>query len=75
MLTAGQVWLEIATLESVGGVGKLIEQTAAERVLFGSHFPLFYFESALFKMRESALAQGQRDLIFRLNAQKLLGQK
>lgn len=75
LLAAGKVWFEIATLEGVGGVGRLIEKTAAERVLFGSHFPLFYFESALFKMRESDLAQGQRDLVFRLNAQGLLGAK
>lgn len=75
LLTARQVWVEIATLESVGGVEKLTEKVPAERILFGSHFPLFYFESALFKMRESELAQGQRDLIFRLNAQKLLGKK
>ncbi len=72
LMAVGQVSFEIATLEGVGGVGRLIEKTAAERVLFGSHFPLFYFESALFKLRESNLAQGQRDLVLRLNAQKLL---
>lgn len=73
LMTTGLVWFDVAMLEGVGGVGRLIEKTAAERVLFGSHFPLFYFESALFKLRESDLAQGQRDLVFRLNAQKLLG--
>lgn len=72
LMTAGQVWAEIATLEGVGGVGRLVEKVPSERILFGSHFPLFYFESALFKMRESELAQAQRDSVFRNNARSLL---
>lgn len=72
LMAAGKVWFDIAMLEGAGGVERLLQKTAAERIVFGSHFPLFYFESALFKLKESALAQGQRDLICRLNAEKLL---
>lgn len=68
----GKVWFDIAMLESVGGVGRLLEKAPVERILFGSHFPLFYFESALLKMRESDLAQGQRDLILSANAQRCI---
>jgi len=74
LMSLGNVWVDIAMLEGAGGVGRLISKGPVERVLFGSHFPLFYFESALFKMRESALAQGQRDLILLGNARGLVPQ-
>ena len=41
LIAAGQVDSDIAMLEGVGGVSRLIEQTASERILFGSHFPFF----------------------------------
>lgn len=72
LMSLGQVWFDIAMLEGVGGVSRLVEKVSAERVVFGSHFPLFYFESAKFKMKESALAQIQRDLIQQQNARQLL---
>jgi predicted TIM-barrel fold metal-dependent hydrolase len=52
---AGQVYVEIATLERAGGVGRLLDVIAPERVLFGSGFPYYYFESALLKLQESEL--------------------
>ena len=72
LLAAGQAYVEIATLEGVGGVGRLAETAPLERILFGSHFPLFYFESALLKLRESPLAGLQRQAIEAGNANKLL---
>jgi uncharacterized protein len=57
----GQVYFDIATVEGVGGVGNLLKQVPAERVVFGSYAPFFYFESALLKLKESALSG--RDLI------------
>lgn len=70
---AGQVYFDIAALESVGGVQKLIEQVTLDRIVFGSYFPYFYFESALLKLRESPLAGFQIKAIEEQNAQRLLG--
>ena len=72
LIAVGQVYTDIAMLEGVGGVGRLIEQTAAERVLFGSHFPFFYHESATLKLRESSLAQPQLKAVTAENAMRLL---
>ena len=71
LATAGQVYFEIATLEGIGGVGKLIERVTLERVLFGSASPLFYFESARLKLQESELAGEQLNRICHANAQRL----
>ncbi len=72
LIAAGQVFTDIAMLEGVGGVSRLIEQTASERVLFGSHFPFFYHESATLKLRESPLAQPQLKAVTTENAKRLL---
>jgi predicted TIM-barrel fold metal-dependent hydrolase len=69
---AGEVYFEISMLEGLGALARLIQQVSAERVLFGSNFPLFYFESALFKVREAGLTQLQQNAIFEGNAQRLL---
>lgn len=69
---AGQVWFDIAMLESVAGVAKLIEQVSPERVLFGSHSPLFYFESSELKLVESGLPESVLQQIRLENAGRLL---
>lgn len=69
---AGQVWFDIAMLESVAGVAKLIEQVSSQRVLFGSHSPLFYFESAELKLVESGLPESVLQQIRCENADRLL---
>ena len=42
-----------------------------DRIVFGSHAPLFYFDSSLLKMRESELAGFQIRAISAANAQGL----
>jgi predicted TIM-barrel fold metal-dependent hydrolase len=69
---AGQVWFDIAMLESVAGVAKLVEQIGPQRILFGSHAPLFYFESAELKLIESGLPEPVLQQIRSTNAQRLL---
>ncbi len=72
LVRAGNICVEISMLEGVGGVGELIEQVPAERVLFGSHAPLFYFEAAALKLKESLLTPEQRRAICQDNARRLL---
>ncbi|MBI3462427.1 MAG: amidohydrolase family protein [Planctomycetes bacterium] len=72
LAAAGQVYFDIAMLEGVGGVGRLIEHVPLERVLFGSHHPFFYFESALLKLRASPLTEGQSGAVREINASRLL---
>src|SRR5262249_52024625 len=55
LVRAGEVYVEIAMFDGLGGVGNLLGQVSHERVLFGSYAPLFYFESALLKLQESPL--------------------
>ena len=69
---AGQVWFDIAMLESVAGVAKLVEQVSHQRILFGSHSPLFYFESAELKLTESGLPESVLQQIRSTKAQRLL---
>ena len=71
----GRVWFEIAMQEGVGGIGNLLELVPLERILFGSHFPLFYLESALLKLQESELGEFQKRAIRSESARKLLSRQ
>jgi hypothetical protein len=75
LLQAGEVCAEISMLEGVGGVAGLLEKAPLDRVLFGSHAPLFYFESALLKLKESPLTEEQLRAIRCDNARRLLAKK
>jgi predicted TIM-barrel fold metal-dependent hydrolase len=69
---AGQVYVDIAMLEGVGGVAAAARTLPAERVLFGSHYPLFYHEAAQLKLREAALPADQERALRSGNARRLL---
>jgi predicted TIM-barrel fold metal-dependent hydrolase len=68
----GKVYFDFANVESVGGLAKMLLRVGPERVVFGTHFPLFYPESALFKIRESALTDEEVRAVQHANARALL---
>ncbi len=72
LASAGNVHFEISMVEGVGGVARLIESVSGKRVLFGSHYPLFYFESALLKVQEAGLSEPHIKAVFAENARRLL---
>jgi predicted TIM-barrel fold metal-dependent hydrolase len=72
LVAAGNVSFDIAMLEGVGGVTRLIDQIGLKRVVFGSYAPFFYFESSALKLRESPLAGLQLEAVRHGNAQALL---
>lgn len=77
--TAGELFgtskllVDIATLEGVDGVDRLIGSLGADRIVFGTHAPLFIPESAVLKLRESSPSPDALDAITRSNALGLLG--
>lgn len=67
-----RVWVEIAMKEGVGGVGDLARAVGVERVLFGSHVPLFSIDSAVLKIREAELTADEKQAIQSGNAARVL---
>tara|TARA_R110002095_G_scaffold116863_1_gene101928 strand:- start:1364 stop:2143 length:780 start_codon:yes stop_codon:yes gene_type:complete len=62
--------IEIAMLEGVGGIEKLMKQVPYQQILFGSYFPFFYLESSLNKLKESDLGIEIESQITGENAQR-----
>ena len=69
---AGQVYFDIATLEGIGGISRLMKAVPTDRILFGSHAPFFLWESADLKLKESALPEPMIHQICQTNANRLL---
>ena len=69
---AGNVYFDIAMDEGVGGLARLIAHASPARVLFGSHYPFFYFESAWLKVRSAGLPPDQELAVYEGNARTLL---
>jgi uncharacterized protein len=66
-------WFDFAMVEGVGGVAKVAAEITPTRLLFGSHFPFFYFESAMLKVKEAGFKESDARAITEGNARILLG--
>jgi predicted TIM-barrel fold metal-dependent hydrolase len=73
LVRAGAVHFDIAMQEGVGAVGRLVERVGADRVLFGTHFPLFHAESSQLKLKESGLPPEAEQAVRAGNAKALIG--
>lgn len=69
---SGGAWFDFCMVEGVGGVARLVRELSADRVLFSSNYPLYYFESAMLKVREAGFTDAERSAILEGNARKLL---
>ena len=72
LTSAGDVYIEIAMLETLAALETLVKDIPAERILFGSHAPSFYVESAALKLQESSLPAAHHRAITHDNARRLL---
>ncbi len=72
LLAAGDVGVDIATLEGAGGIERLIPVAGLDRIVFGSHAPFFSPEAAHAKLVESALGPEQIQAIGRSNPRRFL---
>ena len=64
--------VDFAMVERVGALARLADLVSFPRVLFGSNYPLYYFESALLKLQESGLTEAQSRAVCEGNARHLL---
>lgn len=72
LVNSGNVSFDIAMLESVAGVERFAQQVPMDRILFGSHAPLFIWQSARLKLDESELPIPRLTAIASDNARRLL---
>jgi uncharacterized protein len=72
LINAGDVYVEIATLETLAALETLVKDIPVERILFGSHAPSFYFEAAALKLQESSLPAAHLRAITHETARRLL---
>lgn len=73
LAAAGNVHFDVTMHEGIGAIGKLLKIVPTQRLLFGSHLPLFNLESSVLKLRESPLTSAQVEAISHQNARRLLG--
>jgi uncharacterized protein len=69
---AGEVYFDIAMIEGTGCAGELLTAVSEKRLVFGSHAPFQYFESAMLKLKESGITDNQLTSIMSENARGLL---
>jgi predicted TIM-barrel fold metal-dependent hydrolase len=58
-------------LEGAAALEHIVPSVSPDKILFGSHCPMLYFESALLKLQESAMPVPHVRAITHENARKL----
>ncbi len=66
------LYFEVSHVEGVNGLASVMAITGPQRLLFGTHMPLFYPDSSLLKLQESDLSPDQLTAIKTHNATRIL---
>ena len=73
-LKAGNLWVELSSVESGDALGNALKHIAADRIVFGSHSPFYYFEAEAAKLNVgNDIPAGTLEKIAEKNAVALLG--
>jgi len=75
MRRRSNVFFETSCLQMVRGIETFVEKAGADRVLFGTGLPLQYPSPGIAKIAHAEVSDGDKEKIFGLNAQNLLGLK
>ncbi|MBI4902626.1 MAG: metal-dependent hydrolase [Acidobacteria bacterium] len=70
-IKAKNVWFDFSMTEGVHGIRRLTDSVGTSQVVFGSHAPFYYWESALLKVTESGLDAAA---LCETNARRMLGE-
>ena len=71
-LAAHRVAFDITMLDGVEGIANLLQHLPPRQLCFGSYSPLFYFEAAMLKLRESVLSDSQVESVRFGSARRLV---
>lgn len=71
--TSPNLYFDLSHFEGVAGVEKLAPQLGIERIVFGTHAPYYYPESAMMKVRqECEFTEEELEAILHGNAERML---
>ncbi len=66
------VVVDFAKCDTLDPLGGYLDRIPAERIVFGSYSPMFYFESTELKLHESSLSDDQMSAITHGNARRVM---
>jgi hypothetical protein len=69
----GNLWIELSFFEHESSFANALKLFPAERLLFGTHAPLFYPRANVLKIQNSEAPKRAKTAAFKTNAEKLLG--
>jgi len=67
------VWIELSFFEFESSFATALKLFPVERLLFGTHTPLFYARANILKIKNSEAPESAKTAVLAENAQKLLG--
>lgn len=67
------LWFDLSQVEHSDGLRQAVDAVGADRLLLGTHAPLFNLASPMYKLAEGMLTPEERAAITRENARRVLG--